>query len=82
MARLNPKRRAQLKALKMSIERNPTSQVSVGHVRSTWNDPAKVHRSQEQRFQPDRMRPLKSIVGRIQDGRVVPKGGSSRWGKS
>jgi len=72
MARLNPKRRAQLKALKMSVERNPSTQVTTGHVRSTWNDPAKVHRMAEQVFQPDRMRPT---------GLTRAKSGFKRWGE-
>lgn len=82
MARLNPKRRAQLAALKWSIDRNPTTQAETGHVRSIWNDSAKVHRMQEQRYKPDRMRPLTSVIGRIQDGRVVTKSGTERWSKS
>lgn len=73
MARLNPKRRAQLRALKEAGERNPSTQVTIGHVRSIWNDPAKVHRAKEQHFKPDRMRPT---------GLVTLDKGLKRWAKS
>lgn len=80
MARLNPKRRAQLKALKWSIDRNPSTQVETGHVRSIWNDPAKVYRVKEQTYKPDRMSPLVDRPGRVSNGKFVPASGPKRFG--